>query len=183
MFKQEHANSCNCALCIYSNGDDNIVLWLLCFCQLFKIKSSFKNTPLQTVRIPQWVRKPMDVQWTYSQSHRDPESGCNLDGFELACVHGHLPTTLKGQTKDETGIVISRQCFFFGGRMCHCELLPLRSRLRAPLECCVTVRESILSVCTLLASRDTTTLCHWLSLSGLSELPFISDGPLPRSKT
>lgn len=61
--------------------------------------------------------------------------------------------------------------------------LPLRSRLRAPLECWVTVRESILSVCTLFVSRDTTTLCHWLSLSGLSELPFISDGPLPRSKT
>ena len=60
---------------------------------------------------------------------------------------------------------------------------PLRSRFRAPLECCVTVRESILSVCTLPGSLDTTTLCHWLSLTGLSEFPFIKDGPFPRSNT
>lgn len=53
--------------------------------------------------------KPMDVQRTYSKSHCDPESGPNLDGFELACVHGHLPTTLKGQTQDDTGIIISCQ--------------------------------------------------------------------------
>lgn len=51
------------------------------------------------------------------------------------------------------------------------------------MECCVTVRESILSVCTLPGSRDTTTLCHWLSLTGLSEFPFIRDGPFPRSNT
>lgn len=127
-------------------------------------------------------RKPMNMQKSFPKSHWDAQSGYNLDGFELACVYGHPPTTLKGQAKDDTGIVISCKC------QCFLEdftvlLLPLRSRLRAPLECWVTVRESILSVCTLLASRDTTTLCHWLSLSCLSELPFISDGPLPRSKT
>lgn len=49
----------------------------------------------------------MDVQWTYSKSHCDPESGPNLDEFELARVQRHFPTTLQGQTKSDTGI------FFF----------------------------------------------------------------------
>ncbi|TNN76206.1 hypothetical protein EYF80_013494 [Liparis tanakae] len=62
-------------------------------------------------------------------------------------------------------------------------LFPTPPTLRAPLACWVTVRASILRMCTLLLSREITTLCHWLSLSGLSEFPFISDGPLPRSNT
>ena len=56
-----------------------------------------------------WLRKQIDRHWTYSKSHDDPESGTNLDGFKLVCVHGHLPATLKEQTKDDTGIVLSCQ--------------------------------------------------------------------------
>lgn len=82
-------------------------------------------------------RKRMNMQQTYSKSHWDTESGCNLDGFELACVYGHAPTALKGQAKDDTRIVISCewQCCLEDCTAPDGLPLPLRSRLRAPLEC------------------------------------------------
>lgn len=63
------------------------------------------------------------------------------------------------------------------------DAVPLRSRFLAPLTFWVTDFESTLSVCVLEASRVMTTLCHWLSFSGLSLFPFNRLGPFPRSNT
>lgn len=44
-------------------------------------------------------------QWTYSKSYYDPESGSNLDGFELAGVQGHFKAMKQGtDRKSDTGI-------------------------------------------------------------------------------
>lgn len=40
-------------------------------------------------------------QWTYSKSYYDPESGPNLDGFELAGVQGHSKNHIAGDRPEE----------------------------------------------------------------------------------
>lgn len=43
------------------------------------------------------IPHPQYLKWIYSKPFLGIESRSNLDRFELACVHGHSPATLKGQ--------------------------------------------------------------------------------------
>lgn len=60
--------------------------------------------------------------------------------------------------------------------------VPFRSRFLAPMVVCVVTLVSILTVWRLLVSLDMCTLCQWLSLRGLLELPLMRCAPFPKSE-
>lgn len=63
------------------------------------------------------------------------------------------------------------------------QYLLLRSKFLAPAVICVVIFVSIFTVWRLLVSLEIITLCHWLSLSGLFELPLMRLAPFPKSNT